>query len=294
METTGQRERDPNPASSNPSWDQAAPLWAGSVWRYPKGVSTLASHLIPTSSPTSPPESSSSRSICFLTDRGGAMTQPHRALGAQALTFPGLEGGCACHLRWRMECPLFGGSCDSSLKGSPDPFFSGCMNSNVGSTGIPRVCTISGELSWLNARLKRVQFPLAASVSPSSFCLGVGEDAGTSALPAVAEGCTGPQRNRNLTSCRDVVEVPVFPSHTRGASFPGSSDGKESAYKAEDPVLIPRSGRSPGEGNGNRLQHPCLENPTDRGAWWATAHGLTKKRTRLSSSHFPSCVSLRK
>ena len=84
-------ERDPNPASSNPSWDQAAPLSAGSVWRYPKGVSTLASCLI-SSSPTAPPESSSSRSICFLTVRGGAVTQPHRAPGAQAVTVPGLEG----------------------------------------------------------------------------------------------------------------------------------------------------------------------------------------------------------
>ena len=35
---------------------------------------------------------------------------------------------------------------------------------------------------------------------------------------------------------------------------------------------IPGSGRSPGEGNGNPLQYSCLENPTDRGAWWATVH----------------------
>ena len=41
-------------------------------------------------------------------------------------------------------------------------------------------------------------------------------------------------------------------------------------------------GRSPGEGNGNPLQYSCLENPMDRGAWWATIHGVTKSRTRLS------------
>ena len=35
-------------------------------------------------------------------------------------------------------------------------------------------------------------------------------------------------------------------------------------------------GRSPGEGHGNPLQYPCLENPMDRGAWWATVHGVTK------------------
>ena len=39
---------------------------------------------------------------------------------------------------------------------------------------------------------------------------------------------------------------------------------------------------SPGEGNGNPLQYSCLENPMDRGAWWATAHGVAKSRTRLS------------
>ena len=39
---------------------------------------------------------------------------------------------------------------------------------------------------------------------------------------------------------------------------------------------------SPGEGNGNPLQYSCLENPMDGGAWWATVHGVTKSRTRLS------------
>ena len=64
--------------------------------------------------------------------------------------------------------------------------------------------------------------------------------------------------------------------------FPGSSDGKASAYKAGDLGSIPGSGRSPGEGNGNTLQYSCLENPTDQGAWWATAHRVAKRRTRLS------------
>ena len=39
---------------------------------------------------------------------------------------------------------------------------------------------------------------------------------------------------------------------------------------------IPGSGRSPGGGNGNQLQYSCLENPTDRGSWWATVHGVTE------------------
>ena len=47
----------------------------------------------------------------------------------------------------------------------------------------------------------------------------------------------------------------------------GGSDGKASAGNVGDPGLIPGSGRSPGEGNGNPLQHSCLENPMDGGAW---------------------------
>ena len=50
-----------------------------------------------------------------------------------------------------------------------------------------------------------------------------------------------------------------------------------------DMGLIPGSGRSPGEGLGNLLQYSCLENPTDRGAWWTTVLGVTKSQTRLSS-----------
>ena len=64
--------------------------------------------------------------------------------------------------------------------------------------------------------------------------------------------------------------------------IPGGSDGKVSVYNAGDPGSIPGLGRSPGEGNGNPLQDYCLENPMDRGAWWATAHGVAKSRTRLS------------
>ena len=45
---------------------------------------------------------------------------------------------------------------------------------------------------------------------------------------------------------------------------------------------IPRSGRSPGGGNGNPLLYSCLGNPMDRGAWWATVHGVTKSQMRLS------------
>ena len=67
--------------------------------------------------------------------------------------------------------------------------------------------------------------------------------------------------------------------------FPGGSDGKEYAGNAGDPDLIPGLGRSPGEGNDKPLQYSCLENPMDRGTWWATVHGVTKSQTQLSNWH---------
>ena len=65
--------------------------------------------------------------------------------------------------------------------------------------------------------------------------------------------------------------------------FPGGSDGKASACNVGDPGLIPGSGRSPGEGNGNPLQCSCLGNPMDRGAWLATVQEVAKNQTRLSA-----------
>jgi len=51
---------------------------------------------------------------------------------------------------------------------------------------------------------------------------------------------------------------------------------KNLSANAGDTGLIPGSGRSPGEGNGNPLQYSCLGNPKDRGAWWATIHEVAK------------------
>ena len=56
----------------------------------------------------------------------------------------------------------------------------------------------------------------------------------------------------------------------------GNSDDKKSAYNAGDLGLIPGSGRSPREGKGNPFQYSCLENLLDRGAWWATVHGVAE------------------
>ena len=59
--------------------------------------------------------------------------------------------------------------------------------------------------------------------------------------------------------------------------FPGDSVLKNLPANTGDTGSIFGLGRSPGEGNGNPLQYSCLENPIDRGAWWARVHGVTKE-----------------
>ena len=72
--------------------------------------------------------------------------------------------------------------------------------------------------------------------------------------------------------------------------LPHSSVGKESACNAQDMGLIPGSGRSPGEGNGSPLQYSCLENPIDRGAWWAIVHSVGKNKTKLDVCNKPNVL----
>ena len=61
--------------------------------------------------------------------------------------------------------------------------------------------------------------------------------------------------------------------------FLGGLDGRESAYNAGNLGSIPGSGGYPGEGTGKPLQHSCLGNSMDRGAWWAIEHRVTKSQT---------------
>ena len=67
-----------------------------------------------------------------------------------------------------------------------------------------------------------------------------------------------------------------------GYLFLGGSVVKNPSANTGDAGSIPGWGRSPGGGNGNPLQYSCLENPMDRGAWWATVHGVAKSWAQLS------------
>ena len=62
----------------------------------------------------------------------------------------------------------------------------------------------------------------------------------------------------------------------RSLGTPSGSEVKNLPVNAGVGVLIPGLGKSPGKGNGNPFQYPCLGNPMDRGAWWATVHGITE------------------
>ena len=78
-------------------------------------------------------------------------------------------------------------------------------------------------------------------------------------------------------NCKGQIIIIIYNYFTKG--FPRGSNGKESTCNAGDPGFIPGSGRSPGAGQGNPLQYSCLENSIDRGAWWATVHGVAKSWT---------------
>ena len=75
----------------------------------------------------------------------------------------------------------------------------------------------------------------------------------------------------------------LMPVHSK--DFPGGSDDKASVYNVGDLGSIPGLGRFPGEGNGNPLQHSCLENPMDRRAWCPWGHKQSDMTERF---HFLS------
>ena len=101
--------------------------------------------------------------------------------------------------------------------------------------------------------------------------------------------CSGVIVKRAFTLTRVLgwtISYTVILGPSQDHLLPWGLSGKESACNAGatgDMGSIPESGRSPGGGPGIPLQYSCLENPMDRGAWWATVHRVTKSRTRLNN-----------
>ena len=82
----------------------------------------------------------------------------------------------------------------------------------------------------------------------------------------------------NFASVRK-VESSMQLKKPRSLGFPGGSVVKNLPANAGDVGSIPGLGRSPGVGNGDQLQYSCLENFTDKGAWWAPVHGVAESDT---------------
>ena len=88
---------------------------------------------------------------------------------------------------------------------------------------------------------------------------------------------------RDQILCVVLIQDQTLSAHIDQDGLLWLLNGKESTCNAGalgDVDSIPGSGRSPGGGKGNSLQYCCLGNPIDRGAWWATVHGVAKSRTQ--------------
>ena len=87
---------------------------------------------------------------------------------------------------------------------------------------------------------------------------------------------------KNVMYSAWMLEVLQLPKYAASLALGLPGGPVVNACHAGDACSIPESGRCLGEGNGNPLQYFCLENSMDRGAWWATVHGMIKSQTWLS------------
>ena len=85
-----------------------------------------------------------------------------------------------------------------------------------------------------------------------------------------------------IEKCPQDLHFTINETYLKLLGFHGGSMVKNPLANAQDMGSIPGSGIPPREENGNPLQYSCLENPTDRGNWWDTAHEVAKSWTQLS------------
>ena len=131
----------------------------------------------------------------------------------------------------------------------------------------PGIC-LGAQLDWKAPTLSSGMF--SPSVCSVSFCVDF-------VLSSISPSFS-------VTS----LAAPAQSKYSIPRGFPGGAGGEEPAANTEDPRdmgLNPESARSPAKGNHYPLQYSCLENPMDRGVWWATVHGVPKSWTRLRQQH---------
>ena len=85
----------------------------------------------------------------------------------------------------------------------------------------------------------------------------------------------------DLQCCGLPPRPPIYSNYGTSQVVLVVKNSLTNAGNIRDAGLIPGLGRSPGGGHGNALQYSCLENPMDRGAWWAIVHGVVKSQTQL-------------
>ena len=95
-------------------------------------------------------------------------------------------------------------------------------------------------------------------------------------------------RLRFIFQAGDRLSHPWFQRASQVALIVKSLPAK--AGDLRDTGLIPGLGKSPGGGNGNPFQHSCLENPRDRGAWWAAVYGVAQSWTQLKRLSMHACI----
>ena len=123
-------------------------------------------------------------------------------------------------------------------------------------------CTVNGEKSCTTTHIEFAicSFKKYAYQNNNIYFLQVTKEYTQNFPYAEHRGCGW--QDKNLTSASQVALVVKIPPANAGY--------------VKDTNSIPRLGRFPGGGHGNRLQYSCLENPMDRGAWWATVHRITE------------------
>ena len=145
-----------------------------------------------------------------------------------------------------------------------------------------------GRMDGLPCKRLRLPTPSPASPQPQSQRQGPQENQGSTPLPItppspLLDPSTWEKQGPGTRFWRVREGRNGFEMWCSWIIFPGDSVVKNPLANAEVLGSVPGVGRSPGEGHGNPLQYPYLENPMDRGAWWATAHGVAKSWTQLST-----------